>query len=72
VGHPSHLISYRNRCLRVPRLVQVRGTADICGVQQLKSDFLAARWIAFEAIYSTAPETGKYLDTLDYATYGVA
>jgi tetratricopeptide (TPR) repeat protein len=37
----------------------------------MKSDFLAARHLAFQALTSSIPECGLYADTLDYATYGV-
>jgi hypothetical protein len=37
----------------------------------LKSDFLAARWLAHIALNGEIPETGLYADTLDYANYGV-
>jgi hypothetical protein len=37
----------------------------------MKSDFLAARYLAFQALTSSVPESGLYADTLDYATYGV-
>lgn len=37
----------------------------------MKSDFLAARYLAFHALTSSMPESGLYADTLDYATYGL-
>ncbi|MDA2933326.1 LA2681 family HEPN domain-containing protein [Acidobacteria bacterium AH-259-D05] len=37
----------------------------------LKSDFLAARWLAYLASKESVPESGSYSDTLDYANYGV-
>jgi tetratricopeptide (TPR) repeat protein len=37
----------------------------------MKSDFLAARYLAFQALTSSMRESGLYADTLDYATYGV-
>jgi hypothetical protein len=37
----------------------------------MKSDFLAARYLALQALTSSVPESGLYADTLDYATYGV-
>jgi len=38
----------------------------------LKSDFLAARYIAFTSLHGRSPrETGSYADSLDYARYGV-
>jgi tetratricopeptide (TPR) repeat protein len=37
----------------------------------MKSDFLAARYLAYQALSGTFPESGLYLDTLDYAVYGV-
>jgi hypothetical protein len=37
----------------------------------LKSDFLAARWLAHTALNGEIPETGLYADTLDDANYGV-
>jgi tetratricopeptide (TPR) repeat protein len=38
----------------------------------MKSDFLAARYLAHQALSGTFPESGLYSDTLDYAIYGVA
>jgi phage terminase large subunit-like protein len=37
----------------------------------LKSDFLVARRMAFDAITDTLNDSGSYSDTLDYAVYGV-
>ena len=37
----------------------------------MKSDFLAARYLAYQALSGTFPESGFYADTLDYAVYGV-
>jgi tetratricopeptide (TPR) repeat protein len=37
----------------------------------MKSDFLAARFLAFQALTKKMPESGLYADTLDNATYGV-
>lgn len=37
----------------------------------MKSDFLVARFLAYEALSATFPESGLYADTLDYAVYGV-
>jgi hypothetical protein len=37
----------------------------------LKADFLAARWLAYQAIRDLVQESGSYADTLDYAMYGV-
>lgn len=37
----------------------------------MKSDFLAARYLAFHALTSQFPESGLYADTLDYALYGM-
>ena len=37
----------------------------------MKSDFLAARYLAFQALTSSMPESGLYADTLDYAVYGM-
>ena len=37
----------------------------------MKSDFLAARYLAFQALSGTFPDSGFYADTLDYAVYGV-
>lgn len=37
----------------------------------MKSDFLAARYLAFRALSGTFPDSGSYADTLDYAVYGV-
>ena len=36
----------------------------------LKSDFLVARRLLFDAIYHPPKDTGSYYDTLDYAVYG--
>jgi len=38
----------------------------------LKSDFLAARYLAFKALSEKLSDSGFYSDTLDYAIYGVA
>ena len=37
----------------------------------IKSDFLAARYLAYQAISQLTPESGYYSDTLDYAVYGI-
>jgi tetratricopeptide (TPR) repeat protein len=37
----------------------------------MKSDFLAARFLAYEALSTAFPESGLYADTLDYAVYGM-
>ncbi len=37
----------------------------------LKSEYLCSRYLAFSALEEPFPESGKYLDTLDYAVYGV-
>lgn len=37
----------------------------------LKADYLAARWLAYQAIRNLARESGSYADTLDYAMYGI-
>jgi len=37
----------------------------------MKSDFLAARYLAFQCLTHKFPESGLYSDTLDYAVYGV-
>jgi len=37
----------------------------------LKADYLAARWLAYQAIHNLARESGSYADTLDYAMYGI-
>jgi tetratricopeptide (TPR) repeat protein len=37
----------------------------------LKSDYLAARHVAFQALYEHVPESGSYSDTEDQAQYGV-
>jgi hypothetical protein len=37
----------------------------------LKADYLAARWLAYQAILDLARESGSYADTLDYAMYGI-
>jgi tetratricopeptide (TPR) repeat protein len=37
----------------------------------MKSDFLATRFLAYEAFSATFPESGLYADTLDYAVYGI-
>jgi tetratricopeptide (TPR) repeat protein len=38
----------------------------------MKSDFLAARYLAYQALTAKFPESGLYTDTLDYAVYGIA
>jgi hypothetical protein len=40
-------------------------------INELKADYLAARWSVYTALEGTVPETGQYADTLDYANYGV-
>lgn len=37
----------------------------------LKADYLAARWLAYQATRNLARESGSYADTLDYANYGI-
>jgi LA2681-like HEPN len=37
----------------------------------MKSDFLAARYLAYQALTAQFPDSGFYADTLDYAVYGV-
>ena len=37
----------------------------------LKSEYLTARFLAYSALSSEIPESGKYSDTLDYACYGI-
>lgn len=37
----------------------------------LKSDFLVARYVAYQALSSGIPDSGFYSDTLDHAVYGV-
>lgn len=37
----------------------------------LKSDYLAARLLAFKALETNAEDSGYYMDTLDYANYGI-
>jgi tetratricopeptide (TPR) repeat protein len=37
----------------------------------MKSDFLAARYLAYQALTAKFPESGLYTDTLDYAVYGI-
>lgn len=37
----------------------------------MKADYLAARFLAFLALSGSLPESGNYVDTLDYANYGV-
>ncbi len=38
----------------------------------LKSDYLAARFVAYRALVGRLPESGWYADTLDYAVYGMS
>ena len=38
----------------------------------LKADFLAARYLAYCGLKDMFPESGSYIDTLDYARYGIA
>jgi len=38
---------------------------------ELKSDFLAARYLAFRTLTTKLPDSGSYADTLDYAVYGI-
>lgn len=37
----------------------------------MKSDFLAARYLTYQALTAKFPESGLYSDTLDYAVYGI-
>jgi hypothetical protein len=37
----------------------------------LKSDFLLARFLAYQSLSDEIPDSGFYSDTLDYAVYGV-
>jgi len=37
----------------------------------MKSDFLAARYLAYQALTCEFPDSGFYTDTLDYAVYGI-
>jgi tetratricopeptide (TPR) repeat protein len=37
----------------------------------MKSDFLAARYLAYQALTAKFPDSGFYTDTLDYAVYGI-
>jgi tetratricopeptide (TPR) repeat protein len=37
----------------------------------MKSDFLAARYLAYQALSTKPPDSGSYADTLDYAVYGI-
>jgi len=53
--------------------VQVRGTPIFAAFNQLKSDFLAARWILPLSHLQHGPLKRESIwTTLDYATYGVA
>lgn len=36
----------------------------------MKSDYILARWLAYEPMNSDIPDTGYYSDTLDYGNYG--
>lgn len=36
----------------------------------MKSDYILARWLAYEAMNADIPDTGYYSDTLDYGNYG--
>jgi tetratricopeptide (TPR) repeat protein len=38
---------------------------------EMKSDFLAARYLAFQTLSTNLPDSGSYADTLDYAVYGI-
>lgn len=37
----------------------------------LKSDYLAARWLAYIALETKIEDTGFYMDSLDYGNYGI-
>lgn len=37
----------------------------------MKSDFLAARYLAYQSLTAAFPDSGFYTDTLDYAVYGI-
>ncbi len=71
-----HLSLKRWDCLRIKSLAEPIGTpfgvpAVFAMFNVLKSDFLAARYLAYQSISGTFPDSGFYADTLDYAVYGV-
>ena len=37
----------------------------------LKSDYAAARWLAYQALFGDPPEAAHYADTLNYVNYGI-
>lgn len=62
--------------LRFSSLIEPVGTSSgvpplFAMMNVMKSDFLAARYLAYQALTASFPESGLYADTLDYAVYGM-
>ena len=62
--------------LRIHSLIEPVGRASgvpplFAMLNVMKSDFLAARLLAYQAMSKSFPESGLYADTLDYAVYGI-
>jgi hypothetical protein len=54
------------------RVNEAQGVPPIFAMfNTLKADYLAARWLLYQAISNITPESGSYSDTLDYACYGI-
>ena len=62
--------------LRFSSITEPVGTASgvpplFAMLNVMKSDFLAARYLAHQALTARFPDSGFYTDTLDYAVYGI-
>jgi tetratricopeptide (TPR) repeat protein len=62
-------------CLRFDSITEPVGTSGVpplfAMLNVMKSDFLAARYLAHQALTAEFPDSGLYTDTLDYAVYGI-
>lgn len=71
-----HVSLKRWDCLRIRSLAEPMntpfGVPALFGIfNVLKANFLAARYLAHQAVSGTFRDTGFYADTLDYAVYGM-
>ena len=61
--------------LRFDSITEPVGTSGVpplfAMLNVMKSDFLAARYLAYQALTAEFPDSGFYTDTLDYAVYGI-
>lgn len=61
--------------LRFDSITEPIGTSGVpplfAMLNVMKSDFLAARYLAYQALTGEFPNSGFYTDTLDYAVYGM-